>query len=106
MSYVPHVAIFLAGVATAALTRLRPEPGAVNPAAFEDLKNSVADLETRLQSRESVNAARLDPVNQIRQLSQGRGVDVALELIGLPLTMHQAVLSLAVKGRAALAGIT
>ena len=34
------------------------------------------------------------------------GVDVALELIGLPLTMQQAVRSLAIRGRAALVGIT
>jgi propanol-preferring alcohol dehydrogenase len=33
-------------------------------------------------------------------------VDVALELIGLPLTMRQAVQSLAIQGRAALAGIS
>ncbi len=33
-------------------------------------------------------------------------MDVALELIGLPLTMRQAVQSLAIQGRAALAGIT
>jgi propanol-preferring alcohol dehydrogenase len=33
-------------------------------------------------------------------------VDVALELIGLPLTMRQALLSLGKMGRAALAGIT
>jgi propanol-preferring alcohol dehydrogenase len=45
-------------------------------------------------------------VAQIRQHTQGRGVDVALELIGLPLTMAQAVQVLAVQGRAALAGIT
>jgi propanol-preferring alcohol dehydrogenase len=53
-----------------------------------------------------VNAHIADPVEQIRQHTGGRGVDVALELIGLPLTMRQAVQSLAVQGRAALAGIT
>ena len=53
-----------------------------------------------------VMADKSDPVGQIRQLTQGHGVDVALELIGLPLTMQQAVQSLAIKGRAALAGIT
>ncbi|HWY78021.1 MAG TPA: zinc-binding dehydrogenase [Verrucomicrobiae bacterium] len=53
-----------------------------------------------------VDAGQGDPVEQIRQLTQGHGVDVALELIGLPLTMRQAVLSLGVQGRAALAGIT
>ncbi|HVV01270.1 MAG TPA: zinc-binding dehydrogenase, partial [Verrucomicrobiae bacterium] len=53
-----------------------------------------------------VNAAREDAVRQIQSLTGGRGVDVALELIGLPRTMRQAVQSLAVQGRAALAGIT
>src|ERR1035441_3886740 len=53
-----------------------------------------------------VNAAQCDPVAEIGRLTGGRGVDVALELIGLPLTMRQAVQSLAIQGRAALAGIT
>ena len=53
-----------------------------------------------------VNAAVRDPVEQLRELTRGRGVDVALELIGLPLTMRQAVQSLAILGRAALVGLT
>ena len=47
-----------------------------------------------------------DAAQQVLQLTYGRGVDVAVELIGLPQTMRQAVQSLAVQGRAALAGIT
>jgi propanol-preferring alcohol dehydrogenase len=53
-----------------------------------------------------VNAGECEPVAEIGRLTGGRGVDVALELIGLPLTMRQAVRSLGVQGRAALAGIT
>lgn len=53
-----------------------------------------------------VHAGQTDPVTEIMRLTGGRGVDVSLELIGLPLTMLQAVESLAVGGRAALAGIT
>ncbi len=53
-----------------------------------------------------VNAQNADPVEAIRRLTQGRGVDVALELIGLPLTMRQAVRALAIRGRAVIAGIT
>jgi propanol-preferring alcohol dehydrogenase len=53
-----------------------------------------------------VNAAQVEPVGEIHRLSGGRGVDVALELIGLPQTMRQAVLSLGVFGRAVLVGIT
>jgi threonine dehydrogenase-like Zn-dependent dehydrogenase len=52
-----------------------------------------------------INAATSDPVEQLRELTQGRGVDVALELVGLPLTIQQAVRSLAILGRAALAGL-
>ena len=53
-----------------------------------------------------VNAAQADPVAEIRRLTGGRGVDVALELIGLPQTMRQALLSLGVMGRAVLVGLT
>lgn len=53
-----------------------------------------------------VNAAACDPVAEIRRLTGGKGVDVALELIGLPLTMEQAVLALGILGRAVLAGIS
>jgi 2-desacetyl-2-hydroxyethyl bacteriochlorophyllide A dehydrogenase len=53
-----------------------------------------------------INAANADAVKELKRLTGGRGVDVALELIGLPLTMRQTVQSLAIKGRAALVGIT
>ncbi len=53
-----------------------------------------------------VNAAKFDAVGKIKELTDGKGVDVALELIGLPQTMQQAVKSLAIQGRAGLVGIT
>jgi len=53
-----------------------------------------------------INAAEGDPVAGLRELTGGKGVDVALELIGLPLTMQQAVQSLSVFGRAGLVGLT
>lgn len=53
-----------------------------------------------------INAAETDPVAEIKRLTGGRGVDVALELIGLPLTMQQAVGSLAKFGRAVMVGVT
>lgn len=52
-----------------------------------------------------VDARGGDPVGEILARTGGRGVDVALEVIGLPATMHQAVQSLARLGRAALVGI-
>ena len=54
----------------------------------------------------AINAAAGDPVEQLREITNGRGVNVALELVGLPVTMRQAVQSLATLGRAALVGLT
>jgi propanol-preferring alcohol dehydrogenase len=54
----------------------------------------------------AVNAAETDPVAEIKSLTDGRGVDVALEVIGLPLTMQQSVASLAKFGRAVIVGVT
>jgi 2-desacetyl-2-hydroxyethyl bacteriochlorophyllide A dehydrogenase len=53
-----------------------------------------------------IHAAQGDPVAEIRRLTLGRGVDVAIEVLGLPLTMRQAVQSLAIQGRAAIAGLS
>jgi propanol-preferring alcohol dehydrogenase len=53
-----------------------------------------------------VNARDGDPVAAIQRLTGGKGVDVALEVIGLPLTMKQAVQSLGLFGRAVMVGIT
>lgn len=70
-----------------------------------DLKPPKLELAARLGAT-PVNAALADPVETIKDLTRGRGVDVALELIGLPQTMEQAVRSLGILGRAALVGIT
>lgn len=53
-----------------------------------------------------INAVEQDPVAAITDLTNGRGVDVALELIGLPATMQQAVQSLAILGRAGIVGLS
>ncbi len=70
-----------------------------------DIKSAKLSWDERLGFK-AVNAANVEPAKAIRDMTGGRGVDVTLELIGLPLTMRQAVSSLAVQGRAALAGIT
>lgn len=53
-----------------------------------------------------INAKKNDPVKKIMELTVGEGVDVALELIGLSVTMDQGVRSLARFGRLGLVGIT
>ena len=53
-----------------------------------------------------IDARASDPVQAILKATSGRGVDVALELIGSARVMEQAVRSLAPQGRAAIAGLT
>src|SRR5216117_1614768 len=54
----------------------------------------------------AIDARSADPVEQIKKATAGRGVDVALELIGSAKTMRQCVLCLGPLGRAALVGLT
>lgn len=54
----------------------------------------------------AIDARDSDTVEQVRQLTGGRGVDVALELIGLPGTMRQAVESVGIFGRVAMVGLS
>lgn len=55
---------------------------------------------------EPINSKIMDPVQEIIRRTNGRGVDVSLELVGNPQTMKQAVQCLGLKGRAAIAGIS
>jgi 2-desacetyl-2-hydroxyethyl bacteriochlorophyllide A dehydrogenase len=54
----------------------------------------------------TLDATHCDPVAEIRQLTKGKGVDVSIEVIGLPITIRQAVQSLSIYGRAVIAGIS
>ena len=69
-----------------------------------DIQPTKLDLARQLGAI-PINAAETEPVAEIRRLTGGRGVDVALELVGLPATMEQAFKSLAILGRVAIAGI-
>lgn len=53
-----------------------------------------------------VNARATDPVKAVREQTRGRGVNVALELVGSPETMRQSLQMLAVHGRAVIAGLS
>src|SRR5437763_921289 len=54
----------------------------------------------------AIDANAADPVEQIKEATGGKGVDVSLELIGSAKTMRQCVLCLGPLGRAALVGLT
>lgn len=64
----------------------------------------------KLEAAEAMNAIGIDATasnvaEKIMETTDGSGVDVALELVGLPATSEQAVRSLGVHGRAAMVGL-
>jgi len=99
-----HVAVFGAGGLGASAIQLARASGAGQVLAV-DIRPEKLALAGRLGAI-PVDAAAGDPVAEIRRLTGGRGVDVAVELIGLPLTMDQAFRSLAIQGRVAIAGLS
>lgn len=52
-----------------------------------------------------IDASRVDAVQEIHKLTKGRGVNVALEMIGLRKTMEQAIDSVGNLGRAVMVGL-
>ena len=98
------VAVFGVGGLGVSAIQLAKALGA-GPVFAVDIQPGKLDLARRLGAI-PIHARETEPVAALREHTHGRGVNVALELIGLPLTMQQAVRSLAIQGRAALAGIT
>ena len=97
------VAVFGAGGLGMSAIQLARAFGALQVLAV-DIHPSRLELAERYGAV-PVNASLEDPVTEIRRLTGGRGVDVAVEVIGLKKTMEQAVQSLAVLGRAVMVGI-
>ena len=98
------VAVFGVGGLGISAIQLARARGAARVFAV-DIKPSKLELAARLGAT-PINAALHDPLAALQELTRGQGVNVALELIGLPATMEQAVRSLAIQGRAALVGLT
>lgn len=69
-----------------------------------DIKQDKLELASEYKAV-PIDASRVDAVEEIRKLTKGRGVTVALEMIGLRKTMEQAIDSLGNLGRAVMVGI-
>lgn len=99
-----RVAIFGIGGLGVSAVQLARAFGALEVFAV-DIRPSKLALAAKLGAV-PIDAAASDPVAEIRQRTGGRGVDVAVELIGLPEVSRQAVQSAAVFGRVVLVGLS
>jgi propanol-preferring alcohol dehydrogenase len=98
------VAVFGVGGLGVSAIQLAKALGAVEVYAV-DIKRDKLELASEYGAI-PVDATRVDVVEEIRALTEGKGVDVAMEMIGLPATMKQTIESLGVLGRAVIVGLS
>ena len=98
------VAIFGAGGLGQSAIQLARAFGALTVYAV-DINEEKLNLATHYGAT-PINAQRVEVVEEINKLTRGKGVDVAIEMIGLPQTMKQAVQSAGVMGRVVIVGLS
>jgi propanol-preferring alcohol dehydrogenase len=98
------VAVFGVGGLGLSAIQLAKASGAIQVFAV-DIKQDKLELAAEYGAI-PVDASRVDAVEEIRKFTNGKGVNVALELIGLTRTMGQAIEVLGALGRAVLVGLT
>jgi S-(hydroxymethyl)mycothiol dehydrogenase len=70
-----------------------------------DIDDRKLDLARTFGATHTVNSTVQDPVERIRELTGGFGVDVAIEAVGLPVTYQQAFFSRDLAGTVVLVGV-
>ena len=98
------VAVFGVGGLGLSAIQLAKALGAVEVYAV-DIKRDKLELASEYGAI-PIDASRVDAADEIRKLTRSKGVDVALEMIGLPATMKQTIESLGVLGRAVIVGLS
>ncbi len=70
-----------------------------------DIDDAKLELAKQFGATHTVNSANEDPVEAIRALTDGNGVDVAIEAVGLPQTYEQAFYARDLAGTVVLVGV-
>lgn len=97
------VAIIGAGPIGLIWTALARRAGASKVIVSEVRERRIKAAE-RIGADVVINPKEVDPVEKVKGLTDGRGVDVAVEVVGHPTTAQQAIRMLAYGGRAVLFG--
>ena len=70
-----------------------------------DIAARKLEMATEFGATHTIDSSQVDPVEAIRALTDGNGVDVAIEAIGLPVTYEQAFYSRDLAGTVVLVGV-
>jgi propanol-preferring alcohol dehydrogenase len=98
------VAIFGAGGLGQSAVQLARAFGAVEVYAV-DINEDKLNLAAKYDAI-PINGKKVDAVQEIKRLTSGKGVDVAIEMIGLPQTMKQAIQCAGVMARVVIVGLS
>lgn len=99
-----RVAVFGAGGLGQSAVQLAKAFGAIEVYAV-DINAGKLNLAAQYGAT-PVNAGVVDAVSEIKRLTKGKGVDVSIEMIGLPRTMKQALQVAGVMGRVVIVGLS
>jgi len=98
------VAIFGAGGLGQSAVQLAKAFGAVEVYAV-DINEEKLELASKFDAI-PINAKQVDAVAEIKRLTNNKGVDVSIEMIGLPKTMKQALQVAGIMGRVVIVGLS
>jgi propanol-preferring alcohol dehydrogenase len=98
------VAVFGAGGLGQSAVQLAKAFGAIEVYAV-DINKDKLELAKKYDAI-PVNAKEVDPVAEIKRLTNNKGVNVAIEMIGLPQTMKQAIQVAGVMARVVIVGLS
>ncbi|KAG0586878.1 hypothetical protein KC19_2G124300 [Ceratodon purpureus] len=70
-----------------------------------DISDKKLEMAKQMGATHTINAAKEDVPERIREITGGRGVDIAVEALGKPATFNQAVMSVRDGGRAVMIGL-
>jgi S-(hydroxymethyl)glutathione dehydrogenase/alcohol dehydrogenase len=98
------VAVVATGGVGSGVLQVAKDAGA-DPIVAIDVADDKLAAAARLGATHTVNSRTVDPAEAVRELTAGRGVDVAFEALGHPATFGQAVTLLADGGRMVAIGI-
>ena len=104
VSHGDSVAVFgCGGVGNAAIVGSRP--AGAHTIIGVDINDRKLELAVEFGATHTINSTQADPVSQIKQLTGGNGVNVAIEAVGTPETYEQAFYARDLAGTLVLVGV-
>lgn len=102
----PGYSVAILGAGTIGLCLLQLAKGAgASPIIVTDIDTAVFDVAKKLGADVTLNPREVDIIKEIKDLTDGSGVNVSFEAVGIPETIKQAIELVGTGGKAMLMGV-